>query len=314
MITIGLDTLGGDFAPKAAVDGLLNFYAQDAVNTKSITTVCYGNQAELEALFATHPLLTSNIKIVHAPIRIGMHEHPTKALKTKEDTSIFTGFTALKQQKIDAFISAGNTGCMLVGSMLYLKTLVGVLRPAVPALIPMLSGKTAVLLDVGLNADCKPEHLNQFANLGSNYAEQLLGIPNPKVALINIGEEEGKGNILAQAAYKLLKNNTSINFIGNAEGRDVLTGSADVLVCDGFVGNIILKMAESFYGISQKLKLQHDYFKRFNFEQYGGVPVLGIENPVIIGHGISGHQAFKNMINTAVKMCQIGNNAFKIDG
>jgi phosphate acyltransferase len=312
MITIGLDMLGGDFAPEKAVQGLHHFYAQNADFGNKVTTVCFGNEADLITLFKNYELPMKAIKIVHAPTTIGMNEHPTKALKEKKDTSLFTGFTELKQQNINAFISAGNTGCMLVGSMLFLKTLPGVQRPAIPTIIPKLNGATGVLLDVGLNADCKPENLNQFAYLGSQYAKQMLGINNPKVALINIGEEEGKGNILSQAAYQLLKNNSHINFIGNAEGRDVLTGDADVMVCDGFVGNIVLKLAESFYGISLKLKLENLYFQRFNFEQYGGMPVLGVEKPVIIGHGISGAEAFKNMINTAVKMCQLGSSAYEI--
>jgi len=161
-----------------------------------------------------------------------------------------------------------------------------------------------LLLDVGLNSDCKPEQLNQFAVMGSVYAQNILGIENPRVALLNIGEEEGKGNLLAQATYPLLKENRHINFIGNLEGRDLLLDRADVMVCDGFTGNIILKMAESLFEIAHKKQIHDEYFERFNFENYGGTPVLGISKPVIIGHGISKGKAFKNMIALAQKMIE----------
>ncbi len=309
MIKIGLDMLGGDFAPDAVVEGLHRFYKETNLNPNEVAVVCFGDEAQLKSAFDT---LELTCPIIHAPTQVGMHEHPTKAFKEKQDSSLVVGFGALKKNAIDAFISAGNTGCMLVGSMLFLKPLPGVIRPAIPTIIPKLNGSTGILLDVGLNADCKPEHLNQFAFLGSQYAKQVLHIEQPNVALLNIGEEEGKGNILTQTAYPLLKENAHINFIGNEEGRDVLTGKADVLVCDGFVGNIVLKMAESFYGISRKLNITDSYFKRFNFEQYGGVPVLGVEKPVIIGHGISNAEAFKNMLLVALEMVKAGLKNYEI--
>ncbi len=161
-----------------------------------------------------------------------------------------------------------------------------------------------LLLDAGINADCKPENLNQFAILGSLFAEHILGIEKPKVGLMNIGEEEGKGNILAQAAYPLLKENNLINFVGNIEGRDILLDKADVMVCEGFTGNVVLKMAESVYDIVQRRGIKDEHFDRFNFEIYGGVPVLGVAKPVIIGHGISHATAFKNMIAIAQRMIE----------
>ena len=164
------------------------------------------------------------LKIVHAEQVIDMHEHPTKALKEKQKSSIAIGFHLLAAGKTDAFISAGNTGAMLVGALFSIKALEGVFRPTISTIIPKENGGTGLLLDVGLNADCKPEQLNQFAMMGSVYAQLILGIENPKVGLINVGEEEGKGNILAQATYPLLKENKHINFIGNIEGRDVFTG------------------------------------------------------------------------------------------
>jgi glycerol-3-phosphate acyltransferase PlsX len=205
---------------------------------------------------------------------------------------------------MDAFISAGNTGAMLVGSLFSIKALEGVLRPTISTIIPKENGGTGLLLDVGLNADCKPEHLNQFAVMGSVFAQLILGIEKPRVGLMNVGEEEGKGNLLAQAAYPLLKENRHITFIGNVEGRDILMEKADVMVCEGFTGNIILKMAESLYEITNRKKIHHEFLERFNFENYGGTPVLGVTKPVVIGHGISKAIAFKNMILVAQKMLE----------
>jgi len=229
---------------------------------------------------------------------------PTKDLKEKQQSSIAIGFNLLATGKIDAFISAGNTGAMLVGALFTIKALEGVLRPTISSIIPKDNGASGLLLDVGLNADCKPEQLNQFAVMGSVYAQLILGIEQPRVGLINVGEEEGKGNILAQATYPLLKENKHINFVGNIEGRDLLMDKADVMVCEGFTGNVILKLAESLYEISERQNLEHEYFDRFNFENYGGTPVLGVAKPVIIGHGISHAKAFKNMVILAQKMVE----------
>jgi glycerol-3-phosphate acyltransferase PlsX len=266
----------------------------------------FGDEGQLQKLVreSNHP--SDRIKIIPSTEVIGMHEHPTKALKEKTKSSIAIGFYFLSTGKIDAFISAGNTGAMLVGTLYSIKAMEGVQRPTISTVIPKENGKTGLLLDVGLNSDCKPEHLNQFAMLGSLYAEEILSISNPRVGLINIGEEEGKGNLLAQAAYSVLKENKSINFIGNIEGRDVFLDKADIMVCDGFTGNVILKLAESLFEITQKKNIQHEYFDRFNFENYGGTPVLGVPKPVIIGHGISHAKAFKNMVLLAEKMLKSG--------
>jgi glycerol-3-phosphate acyltransferase PlsX len=298
-MTIGLDIMGGDFAPLQAVKGLQLFIAE---HDAPANFILFGDELQIQPLLDEYGLKSPNIHIVHAPQVIGMHEHPTKALKEKQQSSIAMGFHSLATGKTDAFISAGNTGAMLVGTMYSIKALEGVLRPTISTIIPKENGQTGLLLDVGLNADCKPEHLNQFAVLGSLYAKHILDIEQPRVGLVNIGEEEGKGNMLAQAAYPLLKQNTQINFVGNIEGRDVLADHADVMVCDGFTGNIILKLAESLFEITHRKGIQHEYFDRFNFENYGGTPVLGVSKPVIIGHGISQAKAFKNMIHLAVKM------------
>ncbi|HJU46399.1 MAG TPA: phosphate acyltransferase PlsX [Chitinophagaceae bacterium] len=298
-MNIGLDMMGGDFAPLEAVKGVGSFLK---AHTAPVTLYLFGDEAILAPLLEEHGISADAYKIVHAPQVIGMHEHPTKALKEKQQSSIAMGFHALATGKTDAFISAGNTGAMLVGAHYSIKPIEGVLRPTISTVIPKDNGGTGLLLDVGLNADCKPENLNQFAILGSLYAKHISGIDDPRVALINIGEEEGKGNLLAQAAYPLLKENKDIRFVGNVEGRDIFKDKADVMVCEGFTGNIILKLAESIYDITQEKNIQHEYLDRFNFENYGGTPVLGVSKPVIIGHGISHDKAFMNMLHLAVKM------------
>lgn len=300
-MNIGLDMMGGDYAPLEAVKGVAQYILE---NPSSASLTLVGDTSSLEPLIAEHKIPSNRVRIIHAEQVIGMHEHPTKALKEKQQSSIAIGFHLLATGKTDAFISAGNTGAMLVGALFSIKALEGVLRPTISTIIPKENGGTGLLLDVGLNADCKPEQLNQFAVMGSVYAQQILDIKNPRVGLINVGEEEGKGNLLAQAAYPLLKENRHINFIGNIEGRDVLIDKADVMVCEGFTGNIILKLAESLYEVAHRQQIKSEYLDRFNFENYGGTPVLGVAKPVIIGHGISGFKAFKNMIIVAQKMIE----------
>lgn len=300
-MVIGIDMMGGDYAPLEAVKGIGLYLSGHNIPA---TLLLIGNKEQIDTLVAKHAIPTAGISVVHADQVIDMHEHPTKALKEKQQSSIAIGFQLLAKGKMDAFISAGNTGAMLVGALFSIRALEGVIRPAISTIVPKVNGGTGLLLDVGLNADCKPEQLNQFAIMGSVYAQLILGIQNPKVGLINVGEEEGKGNILAQATYPLLKENKHINFAGNIEGRDVLTDKADVMVCEGFTGNIILKMAESLYDISRQRQVKDEYFERFNFENYGGTPVLGVAKPVIIGHGISGARAFMNMIHLAQLMLE----------
>lgn len=311
---IALDMMGGDFAPLEAVKGVKLFLAEsDAAHLTLI-----GDEAKVQPLLNEYNIDPSRITLVHSPQVIDMHEHPTKALKEKQQSSIAIGFYLLATGKVDAFISAGNTGAMLVGAMYSIKPIEGVIRPAIGAYVPVEDGTLSLLVDVGLNADCKPENLVQFGQLGSLFAEHILNHSNPKVGLINVGAEEGKGNLLCQAAYPLLQQNSRINFVGNIEGRDLLLGKAQVYVCDGFTGNIILKFAESFYDIVKKREIGDEYFNRFNFEMYGGVPVLGVNKPVIIGHGISSQESFNNMIKMAAKMIDIDfigkmRNNFKSD-
>lgn len=299
---IALDMMGGDYAPEEAVKGLKLYQDQHGKPETFVQLLGIGTQIQ-EALNGIG-LANENFSIVECPEVIGYNEHPVKALKSKPQSSISVGFGMLAAGKTDAFISAGNTGAMLVGSMFSLKLSEGVLRPTIATIIPREGGKTGLLLDVGINSDCKPENLDQFAVMGTAYAKHILGIDTPSVGLLNIGEEEGKGNLLAQAVYPLLKENSHINFVGNVEGRDILEDKADVIVCDGFTGNVLLKLLESIYPITKRQGIDHPYFDRFHFEQYGGTPVLGIEKPVIIGHGVSKEEAFCNMILLAEKMIE----------
>jgi len=194
----------------------------------------------------------------------------------------------------------------MVGAMFSVKAVPGILRPAICSIVPKENGGWGVFLDAGANADCKPEMLQQFGLMGSLFLEHVYGIPQPKIGLMNIGEEEEKGNLLYQSAHTLLKATKEINFIGNIEGRDLFNDKADVIVCDGFTGNVMLKMAESFYGMLRRRKIRDEYFERFNYENYGGTPVLGVNAPVIIAHGISNARAIKNMILSTQRITAAG--------
>jgi len=302
-MNIALDMMGGDYAPLEAIKGVESYLSG---HSHPANLLLIGDESQVQPMLAQSPVDPKRVEVIHAAQVIGMNEHPTKALREKQQSSISIGFQLLATGKCDAFISAGNTGAMLVGALYSIKAIQGVFRPTISTLIPKDHGGTGLLLDVGLNADCKPENLNQFAILGTLYARYISGIDQPRVGLINIGEEEGKGNLLAQAAYPLLRENSHINFIGNIEGRDIFKDKADVMVCEGFTGNIILKMAESLYDITQEKNIQHEYLDKFNFENYGGTPVLGVSKPVVIGHGISHGKAFANMIRLAEKMIESG--------
>jgi len=298
---IGLDIMGGDYAPAEAVKGVQMFFEQEP--DTSLHLLLIGNAVAAAPYLSLLEPYHHRFTFIEASEVIGMHEHPTKALKEKPDSSIAIGFGLLKMGKADAFISAGNTGAMMVGAMYSVKVVDGILRPTIATPMPRQDGKFNFLLDSGINADCKPEHLVQFAQMGSIYASHVLGIDNPRTALLNIGEEEGKGNILCQATYPLLKEATGINFVGNVEGRDLFMDKAEVIVCEGFVGNVVLKMAESVYDIFKTQKGWDDPFlNNFNFEIYGGTPILGINSPVIISHGIAHAFAFRNMISAAAKI------------
>ena len=293
-MNIGLDVMGGDFAPKATVAGAI--LAQKELAGNDVKIVLIGDETIIRTTLIEEGGNAAHFDIVHAPDVIGMGEHPTKALAQKPNSSIALGFSLLKQGKLDSFASAGNTGSMLVGSMFSVKSISGVIRPCITSVMPKENGGVGLILDVGTNADCKPDVLYQFGMLGNILAKSVYNIPNPKVGLLNIGEEAEKGNLVSQAAHALMKDSTHFNFIGNVEGRDIFSDAVDVIVCDGFTGNVVLKEAEAFYTIIKKRGRSDEFFDRFNYENYGGTPILGVNANVMIGHGISSPMAIKNML------------------
>jgi glycerol-3-phosphate acyltransferase PlsX len=290
---VGIDILGGDFAPDATIRGSILAFKE---LHKKATLVLFGDQVKIIDLCKQENFDPAHFEIVHTEVNIGMDEYPAKAFAQKPDASIPMGFLFLRSGKIDGFASAGNTGAMLVGAIQLVKAVPGVIRPCITAAIPKNSGNPTILLDVGINPDCKPDVLYQYAILGSLYSELVYNIKNPRVALFNLGTEEEKGNLLTKATFQAMKGTTDFNFIGNMEGTDLFREDIDVIVCDGFVGNSILKVAEAFYTMLLKRKIKDEYFDKFNYENYGGTPILGINAPAIIGHGISGPNAIKNMI------------------
>jgi glycerol-3-phosphate acyltransferase PlsX len=285
--------MGGDNSPDATLNGA---YLATKELKKNEKIVLVGDENIAKSWLLSNNIDSSIFEFIHADEVISMNEHATKALRKKPNNSISIGFKALKDKEIDVFSSAGNSGAMLVGSIFSIGPIKGVIRPSITSVLPKKNGGVGLILDVGVNADCKPDVLFQFAILGSLFAENVYNIKNPKVGLLNIGEERGKGNLLTQSTYRLLEDNDDINFIGNIEGRDLFNDKADVVVCDGFTGNVVLKLAESFYTLIDQKKLSDPYFDRFNYEIYGGTPVLGVDGNVLIGHGISNENAIKNMI------------------
>jgi len=290
---IGIDAMGGDFAPEAPVMGAI---LASKELPKTTRLVLIGDRLPIEQILVREGARLEDFDIVHAPDVITMGEHPTKAFSQKPNSTTVVGFKLLKEGAINAFASSGHTGAMLVGCMFTIKTIPGVLRPCITSILPKFNGGFGVILDVGTNVDCKPDVLYQFGILGSLYCKTVFKIENPKVGLLSIGEEPEKGNLITQATHAMMKDTKDFNFIGNVEGRDFFNDKADVIVCDGFTGNVMLKNSESFYHLLRKRGIKDDYFERFNYENYGGTPVLGINDNVIIGHGISNAVASKNMI------------------
>ena len=290
---IGVDIMGGDFAPQKTVHGAI--LAQNELPDDT-SIILFGKKSDILSVLSKHNCSNNQFEIVDCKEIIEMAEHPIKAFKSKPESSIAKGFSYLASGKIDGFASAGNTGAMFVGGYYAVKAIGGILRPAISTLIPREDGGVTLLLDVGANADCKSDVLYQFGILGSLFSEHVCGIQNPKVSLLNLGEEKTKGNLLTQATYMMMENNVDYNFVGNIEGRDLFDSDIDVVVCDGFTGNIVLKEAEAFYKLLKKRGIEDDYFNRFNYENYGGTPILGLNKTVIIGHGISNEIAIKNMI------------------
>jgi glycerol-3-phosphate acyltransferase PlsX len=295
---IGLDVMGGDFAPDAIIEGAVDSLTHLSVNEK---IVLIGDQFSILRKLAEMQVDPSLFEIVHTSQVIEMADHPAKAFSQKKNSSIAVGFGMLKNGDLDGFCSAGNTGAMLVGASYTVNSIPGVLRPALAAILPSIDDRNSVILDVGLNPDCKPEVLMQYGILGSIYAKYVLGTENPSIGLLNIGEEETKGTPTVKAAYEMLKEHSGLNFVGNIEGNSLFTEKmTDVIVCDGFVGNVILKMGEAFHHIYKKRNLKDSYFDRLDWENTGGSPIIGINANVMIGHGISQRKPIKNMILEAI--------------
>lgn len=290
---IGLDILGGDFAPKATMQGAI--MAQKDL-PESDQLVLIGDKEKILWFLKEENVSPDKFEIVDAPDLIEMDEQPTKALLNKPDASISVGFKMLKHKEINAFASAGSSGAMMVGAIYSVNTIQGIIRPSTPAYIPKENGGSSVLIDVGTNPDAKPDVMYQFGILGSLFAEHVFHVKKPRVGLLNIGSEEKKGSLTTQSAFQLMKDSKDFNFIGNVEGRELFRDNVDVIVCDGFVGNIVLKQVEAMYRVLVKRGIKDSYLDRFNYENYGGVPILGVNSTVIVGHGISNANAIKRMI------------------
>lgn len=297
MIRVGLDTMGGDFAPEAAVKGAI--LALDAVGADCRITL-FGDEVRIREILEEEHCDSTKFDIVATSEVIEMGDHPVRAFQQKSDSSIVVGFRHLTEGKIDGFASAGSTGAMMVGSTQVVKVIDQVLRPAISTVVTTSTGAPVLLLDIGLNVDCKADVLEQYALIGSIYAKSVLGIENPRVALLNIGTEASKGNLQAKAAHKLMQLGSEAeryNFVGNIEASHIFTSEvADVVVCDGFVGNTVIKLTEGLYYINNKVGSNNSFWEGMNYEHTGGTPVLGINAPVVIGHGKSTALAIKNMI------------------
>lgn len=289
---IGLDIMGGDFAPDNTIDGAIA--ALDGIGDD--TLVLLGDETVIRSALQQRSVAPERFDIVHTPETITMEEKPLRALQEKPDSGIAIGFRMLIKKEIDAFSSAGNSGAMVAGAASIVRTIDRVIRPCTATMIPQEEGPDSVMLDIGTTPDAKPDVMLQFGMLGSIYAQAVLGIERPRVSLINVGAEDGKGNLQCQAAFRLMKDTPYFHFVGNMEPRDLFKNKADVFVADGFVGNILIKQIETFYRLFQKRRFSDPLFDRFNYELYGGSPILGVNAPVVLGHGISSALAIKNMV------------------
>ena len=291
---IGIDVMGGDFAPYAIIEGAVD--ALPFLQGNDVL-VLLGDKGAIYRKLAEMNVEPSLFEIINTTQVIEMGDHPAKSFSQKRDSSIAVGYEMLKNNSLDGFCSAGNTGAMLVGASYTVNVVPGVFRPALAVVLPRIDFSESVILDVGLNPDFKPDVLFQYGLLGNIFAKYVLKGKNPTVGLLNIGEEESKGTSAVKMAYELLKGYPELNFVGNVEGNFMFRETMpDVVVCDGFAGNVMLKLGESFHHIYRQRGLQDDYFDRLNFEEIGGTPIVGINANVVVGHGISKRKAIKNMI------------------
>jgi phosphate acyltransferase len=325
--TIAVDALGSDRSPKPEVEGAIL-----AARHYDVKVLLVGKEDVIRAEMAHHPSIRSlPIEIVHASEVIGMQEKAAQAVRTKRDSSMRVGLRLVREGKAAGFVTAGNTGAAMATAKMVLGALPGVDRPALAAVFPTAAGTAAILLDVGANVDCKPQNLEQFAIMGEVYFRTIFAgrfptSARPRVGLLSIGEEESKGNELTRESFQLLKQ-LPINFVGNVEGRDLYNGNVDVIVCDGFVGNVALKISEGLVetvrgilkeslqatitrqvGFLLSRRAFEDFKKRLDYSEYGGAPLLGIKGVAIVGHGSSNANAIKNAIRVAAEFADTGLN------
>lgn len=311
---IALDAMGGDYAPAVTVEGAVETIKEYG----DLEIILFGDESQIKSELKGKRYPSHRLHISHTSQIIGMHESPVTALRKKKDSSIRRAIDAVKSKEADAMVSAGNSGVVMATALFILGTSKGVDRPAIAAVMPTLKG-LFVLIDAGANVDSKAENLLQFALMGSSYCKIILGRKDPKVALLSIGEEDTKGNELTKEAFKMLKEAT-LNFTGNIEGKDVFLGGADVVVCDGFIGNIVLKISEGLAEVIIKMLKREvaglstgrigylfmkpalrNFRKKTDYAEYGGAPLLGINGTCIISHGRSTSRAIRNAIRVAAE-------------
>jgi glycerol-3-phosphate acyltransferase PlsX len=310
---VALDAMGGDHAPQVTVEGAV------AAARRGVAVLLVGREAEVNAELGKYPDAAGlPLTVVDAPDVVEMHEHPANAVRRKKQSSIVVAMQALKDGRADAVYSAGNSGAVMAAALFTLGRIAGVHRPAIGAVLPLLEGR-CFLVDIGANADCEATHLLQFAQMGAAYMEHVVGIARPRVGLVSNGEEETKGNALVQAAFPLLRD-SGLNFVGNVEGKDVTRGAADVAVCDGFTGNVMLKLAEGMqellFGLVRGTVQSRLHYKlagavlrpalraaanRLDYTEYGGAPLIGVRGAVFIGHGRSNARAIANGVRAAAQ-------------
>jgi phosphate acyltransferase len=323
MATIAVDAMGSDRAPKPEIEGAIL-----AARHHHVQVLLVGREEVLRQELAHHPQAARlPIEVVHASEVITMDDKAAQALRAKRDSSMRVGIRLVHEGRADGFVTAGNTGAAMATAKIILGTLPGVDRPALAAVFPTAAGTAAILVDVGANVDCKPQNLEQFAIMGEIYFRSIFGTRRPRVGLLSNGEEETKGNDLTREAYKLLKQ-LPINFIGNVEGRDLYNGQVDVIVCDGFVGNVALKISEGVVelvrealkdslratitrqvGFLLSRKAFVEFKKRVDYTEYGGAPLLGLKGVCIVSHGSSNANAIKNAVRVASEFAQHQINA-----
>lgn len=313
---VALDAMGGDFAPELTIAG-----AVEAVNEYDVEVILVGDRQQLDDSLSTRRYPSNKISIVHASEVVSMQESPAVALRKKKDSSIRVAVELVKSNLADAAVSAGHSGVAMATALFLLGKLPHVDRPAIATIMPSLTG-FFVLIDAGANVDCKPDNLLQFAQMGNAYYREIFGVPEPLVSLLGIGEEDTKGNELTKEAFKLLRH-AGMNFTGNIEGKDLFAGKADVIVCDGFIGNIVLKVSEGLAeAILKMLKREiinattgklgyllikpaiRNFRRRTDYSEYGGAPLLGINGTCIISHGRSSSKAIKNAIRVSAEMAE----------